>query len=87
MTTGHAALELNLWNNFSNPGVEHWKAIEKFAGYLKDNEHDIQLKYGKPKELRIVSSMDTSNYDTDKEDHHSVSGTLHTVGGMLTNWM
>lgn len=71
---------------FSNPGDEHWKAIEKFVGYLKDNEDDIKLTYRKPRELRIVSSVD-SNYATDKEDRRSVSGALHSLGGMMTSWL
>ncbi len=71
---------------FSNPGNEHWKAVEKFAGYLKENEDDIKLTYRKPKELRMVSSVD-SNYATDKESRRSVSGNLHTMGGCITNWL
>ncbi len=71
---------------FSNPGDEHWKAVEKFAGYLKDNEDEIKLTYRKPKELRMVSCVD-SNYATDKEDRKSVSGGMHTMGGMITNWL
>ena len=71
---------------FSNPGVQHWKAAEKFAGYLKENEENIKLTYRKPKELRMVSSVD-SNYATDKESRRSVSGNLHTMGGMITNWL
>jgi hypothetical protein len=35
---------------FSNPGVKHWKAVGKFAGYLKDNEDDIKSTYRKPRE-------------------------------------
>jgi hypothetical protein len=70
---------------FSNPGVKHWKALEKFAGYLKKHEKDAKLTYRKPKELRMVSSMD-SNYATDKEIRWSVSGNIHTsMGGMFTN--
>jgi hypothetical protein len=70
---------------FTNPGIEHWKALEKFVGYLKKNEEDIRLTYRKPKELRMVSSVD-SNYATDKETRRSVSGNLHTMGGMITSW-
>jgi hypothetical protein len=57
---------------FSNPGVEHWKAVEKLTGYLKDNEDDINLTYRKPRELWIVSSID-NNYATDKEGIRSTS--------------
>jgi hypothetical protein len=73
-----------LAKNFSNPGDEHWKAVEKFTGYLKENEGEIKLTYRKPKKLRIVSCVD-SNYATDKENHRSISGGLHTLGGILTN--
>jgi hypothetical protein len=41
----------------SNPGVEHWRAVEKFTGYLRDKEDDIKLMYRKPRELQIVSSI------------------------------
>ena len=71
---------------FTHPGIEHWKALEKFVGYLKKNEEDIRLTYRKPKELRMVSSVD-SNYATDKETRRSVSGNLHTMGGMITSWL
>jgi hypothetical protein len=70
---------------FSNPGVEQWKALERFVGCLKENEDDIKLTHREPKELRIVSSVD-SNCATDKGDRWSISGGLHTLGGMLTNW-
>ena len=53
---------------------------------MKTNEEDIKLTYRKPKELRMVSSVD-SNYATDTETRRSVSGNLHTMGGMVTNWL
>jgi hypothetical protein len=75
-----------LAKHFSNPGKEHWKALEKFVGYLKGIQDDIKLTYRKPKELRVVSNVD-SNYATDKVDRRSVTGMLNTVGGMLVSWM
>jgi hypothetical protein len=75
-----------LAKHFSNPGEEDRKAIKKFVGYLKEYQDDIKLTYRKPRELHVVSSVD-SNYVMDKDDRRSVSGALHTVGGMLTNWM
>jgi hypothetical protein len=71
---------------FSNPGVEHWKAVEKFAGCLKSKEDNIKLTHRKPKELQMVSSVD-SDHATDKESRRSMSGNLHTVGGMIANWL
>jgi hypothetical protein len=75
-----------LAKHFSNPGKEHWKALEKFVGYLKKIQDDIKLTYRKPRELRVVSNVD-SNYATDKVDRCSVTGILNTVGGMLVSWM
>jgi hypothetical protein len=74
-----------LANFFSDPGIEHWKAVEKFAGCLKDNNQDVKLTHRKPKELRMMSSVD-SNCAMDKESRRSISGNLHAMGGMITNW-
>jgi hypothetical protein len=71
---------------FSNPGVEHWKAVEKFAGCLKAKEDNIKLTCRKPKELQMASSVD-SNHATDKESRRSSLGNLHAMGGMITNWL
>jgi hypothetical protein len=70
---------------FSDPGSEQWKALERFVGHSKENEDDVKLACRKPKELRIVSSVD-SNYATDKGDRRGISGGLHTLGRMMTNW-
>jgi hypothetical protein len=71
---------------FGNPGSDHWIELDKFVGYLKKNEKDVKLTYQKPKELRVVSNVE-SNYATNKEDRRSVSGHLHTVGGTIASWM
>jgi hypothetical protein len=70
---------------FSDPGSEQWKALERSVGCSKENKDDIKLACRKPKELRIVSSVN-SNYAMDKGDRRSMSGELHTLGGMITNW-
>jgi hypothetical protein len=71
---------------FSNPGIEHWKAVEKLAGCPKNNKHDVKLTHRKPKEeLQMTSSLD-SDHATDKESRRSVLGNLHAVGGMIVNW-
>jgi hypothetical protein len=69
---------------FSDPGSEQWKALERFVGCLKENEDDVKLACRKPKEPRIVSSVD-SNCAKDKGDRRSISGGLRTLGGMITN--
>jgi hypothetical protein len=58
------------------------RRIEKFVGYLRNNEDDVQKLLQETKKLRIVSSVD-SNYTTDKRTV-SVSGALHSLGGMIT---
>jgi hypothetical protein len=70
---------------FSNPGSQQWKALERFVGCSKENEDDVKLACRKPKESRIVSSVD-SDCATDKGDCRSTSGGLHALGGMMTNW-
>jgi hypothetical protein len=32
-----------LTKHFSNPGEEHWKALQRFIGYLKANKEDIYV--------------------------------------------
>ena len=79
----NAARELA--RHFSNPGEEHWKELGRFVGYLKQNKDEVRLTLRKPIELRPVSNVD-SDYATDKETRRSVSGAIHTMGGMITNW-
>jgi hypothetical protein len=75
-----------LTRHFANPGEAHWKALDRFVGYLKANKEDVKLTYRKPRELRPVSMVD-SNYATDKADRRSVSGNLHTLGGIIVGWL
>ena len=71
---------------FSNPGKEHWKALERLVCYLKEHEDEIYLRYDVPHELRPGTHGD-SNYATNKEDRKSVSGLLFFLGGILINWL
>ena len=71
--------------HFTNPGEEHWSAVDRFVGFLKGNEDDIKLTFRKPRELRTAVACD-SDYSTDTVDRRSVSGKLLTVGGTVTNW-
>jgi hypothetical protein len=72
--------------HFSNPGEDHWKALERFVGYLKTNKEKIRLTYRKPRELRPLTIVD-SNYATDKTDRRSISGNLDTLGGVIVGWL
>ncbi|MEL7196344.1 MAG: reverse transcriptase domain-containing protein [Bacteroidota bacterium] len=80
----NAARELA--RHFANPGKLHWVELGKLVGYLKKNREDIKLTYRKPKEMRVVVMSD-SNFATNQDDRRSVSGGLHTLGGVLCNWL
>lgn len=70
--------------HMSNPGLEHWKAMSKFIGYLiKKEKHE--LFYREPKEYRSICYADL-NYATNLDDRRSVSGIINTIGGMITHW-
>ena len=80
----NAARELT--RHFSNPNDDHWKEVGRFVGYLKHLGKDIKLTYRKPKEMRVMSVVD-SNYATDKDTRRSVSGGIHTLGGSIVSWV
>jgi hypothetical protein len=73
-----------LASHLSNPGVEHWKALERCVGYIKNKTNNRPLILRRPRELRSISDCD-SNYGKDEIDRRSVSGRINTLGGMLTN--
>jgi hypothetical protein len=35
--------------HFFNPGEMHWKALDRFVGYLKANKEEVKLTYRKPR--------------------------------------
>jgi hypothetical protein len=78
----NAARELSQF--MARPTKEHWKAVERLVGYMKQKESH-HLIFRKPRELRVIGSAD-SNYATNPDDRKSISGSIHTVGGMLTSW-
>jgi hypothetical protein len=80
----NAARELA--RQFGNPNDAHWEELGRFVGYLKRHRKLVKLTYRKPKDLRVLSNVD-SNYATDKETRRSVSGAIHTIGGTIVNWM
>ena len=73
-----------LSSHMANPGPEHWKAIERIAGYLKGRKVK-SLTFRAPSRLIPISYCD-SNYATDAEDRKSISGMIHTIGGTIVNW-
>jgi Reverse transcriptase (RNA-dependent DNA polymerase)/Zinc knuckle len=73
-----------LAQHLSNPGEQHWKALERLIGYVKAKKFD-GLVYRKPKELRAISFVD-SDYAKNTDNRKSISSGLHTIGGTLVNW-
>ena len=73
-----------LAGHLSNPGEEHWKALERCVGYLT-SEGTKPLCLRKPRVLQSISDCD-SDYTKDKNDRKSISGWINTLGRMTTNW-
>jgi hypothetical protein len=71
---------------FGNPNEEHWLELAWYVGYWKKNKDIVKLTYRKPKDLQVLSNVD-SNYATDKETRKSDSGAIHTMGGTIVNWL
>ena len=73
-----------LARHMHNPGEEHWRAMERFVGYLKGKEkHELVIR--RPMEVRVISMGDTS-YGDCPDTRRSSTADIHTVGGALTNW-
>ncbi len=70
--------------HLTNPGKEHWKALDRCVGYVKTTKLEgIYLK--RPRSLQSISYTD-ADYAKDEKDRKSISGRLNTVGGMITGW-
>ena len=78
----NAARELA--QHLSNPGDDHWKALDRMVGHIKQRPYD-GLTYRRPKELRPISIVD-SDYAKNTDNRKSISSGLHTLGGTLVHW-
>jgi hypothetical protein len=74
-----------LATHMSNPGEEHWKGIKHMVGHLKMVLEKPGMILRKPMNLRIISFLDSS-YASCADTRRSVSGELHTLGGMITSF-
>ena len=74
-----------LATHMGNPNEDHWKMMEHLVGYIKGTLGQPSMILRKPKELRCVSYVDAS-YANSADCRKSVSGELHTVGGMITSF-
>ena len=59
------------------PGPEHWKALERYCGYLKQIPFD-RLRYRAPKRLQSITYFD-SNFAHNPDDRLSVTGIHETL--------
>ena len=60
-----------------HPGEQHWKALERYCGYLKAIPFD-KLRYRAPDKLRSVTYFD-SNFAHNPDDRVSVTGIHETL--------
>ena len=67
--------------HMSHPGLEHWKALERFIDYLK-GKYTKGIINRKTKFMKSVMFC-VLNYATDKETRNSVTGLVATHGGTL----
>ena len=73
-----------LLQHMTNPGEEHWKAMDCFCGYIRKKERH-KLVYQKPCDLRVISYAD-SDYATNTDTRRSVTGNINMMGGKIMHW-
>ncbi len=75
-----------LSQHLENPGVDHWKAVQRLLGFLQD-EDSCKIRMRAPRmELRVLSACNT-DYDTSKVDRRRVGVILNTIGCSLLHWL
>ena len=73
-----------LARHMHNPGQAHWRAMERFVGYLKGKErHELVIR--RPTELKVYSFGDSSYADC-KDTRRSSTGDINTLGGAIVSW-
>jgi len=73
-----------LASHMDKPGEQHWRAMERVVGYIKQNDPCV-LRLQKPRDLKCYAYVD-SNFATNKENRKSVTGYIVTVGGCIVSW-
>jgi hypothetical protein len=74
-----------LATHMSNPSEEHWKGLGHAVGHLKNMINRPGMTLRRPMSLRIISFLDAS-YASCSDTRRSVSGEMHTLGGMITSF-
>ncbi|RVW36063.1 hypothetical protein VitviT2T_005058 [Vitis vinifera] len=67
----------------SNPSVEHWKAIGRVLGYLK-NTKELSLQYSKFP--AILEGYSDASWISSVGDNLSTTGWVFTLGGGAVSW-
>ena len=68
----------------SNPGVDHWIAVQNILKYMKRTK-DMFLIYGGDNELVVNGYVDAS-FDTDLDDSKSQTGYVFILNGGAVSW-
>ncbi len=68
----------DLSSHLQCPSKEHWLALARLFGYIKHRRRPFKLR--QPKELRLVGCSD-SDWAGDRNDRHSVTSNITTIGG------
>ena len=73
-----------LSSHMSNPGVQHWNAMKRLVGYVK--QMDLKgIKYVEPECLQVWALADT-DYGNCRETRRSVGCIILTVGACIVDW-
>ena len=67
----------------SNPGDDHWKALERVMHYLKGTM-DYGIHY--TRYLRVLEGYSDSNWISDADEIKATSGYMFTLGGGAVSW-
>jgi len=75
---------IQLAAHLSRPGQEHWDALGRLIGYLKQTKLPGMI-YKTPESLRVISCKDT-DFVNCTETRRSVGSDVQTVGCTLVGW-
>jgi hypothetical protein len=67
----------------SNPGDDHWRALERVMRYLKGTSNYVIHYSGNPK---VLEGYSDSNWISDADEIKATSGYVFTLGGGAVSW-
>jgi hypothetical protein len=67
----------------SNPGDDHWRALERAMRYLKGTSNYGIHYFGN---LKVVEGYSDSNWISDADEIKATSGYVFTLGGGAVSW-